>query len=66
MDATLSTKSISAPRERVYEALLDAEAVAHWKVPAGMKCEVHEFQPYEGGRLRISLTYHEQDREVVP
>lgn len=62
MGATRLTKSISAPRERVYEALLDAEAVARWKVPAGMKCEVHEFQPYEGGRLRISLTYDEQDR----
>lgn len=62
MESTRLTRSISAPRERVYEALLDADAVAHWKVPAGMTCEVHEFQPFEGGTLRVSLTYDEQDQ----
>src|SRR3954447_11728715 len=53
---------ISAPRERVYEALLDAEAVARWKVPAGMECHVHEFNASEGGAIRISLTYDAPDR----
>jgi uncharacterized protein YndB with AHSA1/START domain len=54
--------TISAPRPRVYDALLDPEAVARWRVPAGMTCEVHEFEPYEGGTLRVSLTYEAPDR----
>jgi uncharacterized protein YndB with AHSA1/START domain len=60
--STRMTKIISAPRERVYNALLDPEAVARWKVPAGMTCEVHEFDASEGGAIRISLTYDASDR----
>jgi uncharacterized protein YndB with AHSA1/START domain len=41
----------------VYAALVDADAVAQWKVPDGMTCEVHSFEAREGGRFRISLTY---------
>jgi uncharacterized protein YndB with AHSA1/START domain len=48
---------INAPREKVYRALLDAEAVQHWMVPDGMTSEVHLFEAWVGGRLRISLTY---------
>jgi uncharacterized protein YndB with AHSA1/START domain len=51
------SRHIDAPRERVYAALLDADAVAKWKVPRGMTCHVHEFEGREGGRFRISLTY---------
>lgn len=43
----------------VYDALLDVRAVAAWKVPEGMTCQVHEFDPREGGSFRISLTYDE-------
>jgi uncharacterized protein YndB with AHSA1/START domain len=56
------TRTIDAPRQRVYDALLDPAAVAHWKVPAGMTCEVHEFEPREGGAIRVSLTYEAPDR----
>ena len=45
------------PRGRVYAALLDPDAVARRKVPAGMTCEVHEFDASEGGAIRVSLTY---------
>ena len=51
------TCHINAPRAAVYRALLDARAVAKWKVPTGMTSQVHEFDPREGGLLRISLTY---------
>jgi uncharacterized protein YndB with AHSA1/START domain len=37
--------------------LLDAEAIAQWRVPAGMTSQVHEFDAREGGGFRISLTY---------
>jgi uncharacterized protein YndB with AHSA1/START domain len=50
---------VNAPRASVYRALLDARAVAAWKVPTGMTCHVHAFDPCEGGAFRISLTYDE-------
>jgi uncharacterized protein YndB with AHSA1/START domain len=48
---------INASREIVYHALLDPETVSKWKVPDGMTAYVHEFDPREGGLIRISLTY---------
>ena len=44
----------------MYRALVDANAVAMWKVPEGMKCHLHSFDPREGGTFRISLTYNTQ------
>ncbi len=58
--ATTSTRTrlhVEAPREHVYRALLDARAIAKWKVPTGMTCDVHMFDAREGGLFRISLTY---------
>jgi uncharacterized protein YndB with AHSA1/START domain len=60
--ATRISAIVEAPRERVYDALLDPAAVARWKMPAGMRCEVHEFDAREGGELRVSLTYDAPDR----
>lgn len=57
MSATRVSRFINAPRARVYRALLDADAVAAWRVPNAMKSEVHEFDAREGGFFRISLTY---------
>lgn len=51
------SRHVSAPRPAVYRALLDADAIAKWRVPAGMSSHVHEFDPREGGSFRISLTY---------
>jgi uncharacterized protein YndB with AHSA1/START domain len=48
---------VSAPRSAVYRALLDAGAIAKWRVPAGMSSRVHEFDAREGGSFRVSLTY---------
>lgn len=62
MTSTESRRFIKAPRAAVYAALLDPAAVARWKVPAGMTCDVHEFDAREGGALRISLTYDSPDR----
>ena len=62
MNATRVSQYINAPRERVYRALIDAKAVAIWKVPDGMTCQVHSFDPREGGGFRISLTYDAPDR----
>lgn len=51
------TRRINAPRAVVYRALLDASAVRKWRVPAAMSSHIHEFDPREGGRFRVSLTY---------
>jgi uncharacterized protein YndB with AHSA1/START domain len=48
---------MNAARARVYAALLDPKAIAKWKVPDGMTCQVPAFEGREGGTFRISLTY---------
>ena len=40
---------------------MDADAVAKWRVPAGMSSHVHEFDAREGGSFRVSLTYDAPD-----
>jgi uncharacterized protein YndB with AHSA1/START domain len=52
-----ATQVVHAPRNAVYAALLDAEAVARWRVPDDMTAEVLEWEPRPGGRFRVSLTY---------
>jgi len=55
--ATEVSQHVRAPRSAVYQALLDADAVARWRVPVGMSSHVHEFDAREGGSFRVSLTY---------
>jgi uncharacterized protein YndB with AHSA1/START domain len=57
MTQTRVTRHIRAPRESVYRALLDADAVAAWRAPEGMTATVHSFDARAGGRFRVSLTY---------
>jgi uncharacterized protein YndB with AHSA1/START domain len=59
--ATQIRGHVRAPRPSVYRALLDADAVAKWRVPAGMNSHVHEFDAREGGSFRVSLTYDSPD-----
>ena len=51
------SRVIHAPRAEIYPVLLDAGAIARWRVPDGMQCVVHEFEPRTGGRFRVSLSY---------
>ena len=57
MYSTSVVGHVEAPRAAVYRALLDAAAVARWRVPDGMTSHVHEFDASEGGSFRVSLTY---------
>lgn len=57
MSTTRIALHIKAPRSAVYRAIIDAEAVQDWMVPAGMTSHIHEFDAREGGRFRISLIY---------
>ena len=55
---------IKAPREVVYQAFLDPNAVASWLPPDGMRGQIDTFDPREGGKFRMSLTY--LDRQDSP
>ena len=57
MSTTRLSRHIRAPRGRVYEALIDADAVQQWMVPDSMTSRVHSFDAREGGTFRVSLTY---------
>ncbi|KOV96238.1 SRPBCC domain-containing protein [Streptomyces sp. NRRL B-3648] len=62
MHTTRVTRHVKAPPHAVYRALTDPEAVAAWRVPAGMTARVHTFDAREGGAFRISLTYDDPAR----
>jgi len=57
MTRTRVVRPIRAPRSEVYRALVDATAIATWRVPDNMTAVVHAFDPRAGGEFRISLTY---------
>ncbi|GAA3136480.1 SRPBCC domain-containing protein [Streptomyces rectiviolaceus] len=60
MYSTQVSGHVNAPRTAVYQALVDADAIARWRVPDGMSGQVHTFDAREGGRFRVSLTYDAQ------
>src|SRR5712691_10267838 len=62
--STQVSKLIKAPRPAVYQACLDPDALASWRVPDNMRGNVHVFDAREGGTFRMSLTY--RDREQSP
>jgi uncharacterized protein YndB with AHSA1/START domain len=55
--STRVSKVIRAPREVVYRAFLEPDAVASWLPPDGMRGHIHAFEPQEGGKFQMSLTY---------
>ncbi|MGW7522312.1 SRPBCC domain-containing protein [Streptomyces sp. NPDC054783] len=57
MYATRVSRRVQAPPHAVYRALTDADAIAAWRVPAGMTARVHTFEARVGGTFRVSLTY---------
>lgn len=57
MSTTRHTTWIAASPAQVYRALLDAALIPQWRVPEGMRGEIHLWEPWEGGSFRVSLTY---------
>jgi uncharacterized protein YndB with AHSA1/START domain len=49
---------VRATRAQVYAACTNPEALAIWRVPNEMTARVDSFDPGEGGRYRMSLTYN--------
>jgi uncharacterized protein YndB with AHSA1/START domain len=62
--STQVSRIIKAPREVVYRACLDPDAVAAWRAPENMKGRAYVFDAREGGTFRMSLTY--QDPQHLP
>ncbi|HWF52414.1 MAG TPA: SRPBCC domain-containing protein [Solirubrobacteraceae bacterium] len=56
------TRHVRAPRAAVYRALIDADAIAEWRVPVGMTSVVHAFDAREGGSFRVSLSYDDSSQ----
>ena len=54
---------LNAPRSKVYETLLDPHRIAEWKVPEGMTAQVHAFDAREGGEIRVSLAYDQEEAQ---
>jgi uncharacterized protein YndB with AHSA1/START domain len=57
--STQVSKIIKAPRPAIYQACLDPDALAFWRVPDTMKGQMHVFEAREGGTFRMSLTYQD-------
>jgi uncharacterized protein YndB with AHSA1/START domain len=55
--ATKVSRTIHAPRNVIYQAFLNPDALASWRAPENMKACVHSFEAREGGAYRMSLTY---------
>lgn len=55
--STQVSKLIKAPRETIYRACLDPDALSLWRVPDNMEGHVHVFDARVGGLFRMSLTY---------
>jgi uncharacterized protein YndB with AHSA1/START domain len=62
MYSQTATQLVRAPRGAVYAALLDPRATETWRVPDDMVARVAEWEPVEGGRFRVSLTYRAEER----
>jgi uncharacterized protein YndB with AHSA1/START domain len=56
---TQVSKIIKAPRKTVYEACLNPDILALWRVPDNMKGHLHVFDAREGGTYRMSLSYQD-------
>ncbi len=51
------SRVIKATPHTIYQAFLDPQAAAAWRPPAGMKCEIFEFNPHQGGSFKMAFIY---------
>ena len=50
---------VDAPVARVFDALVDRDALEAWLPPSGMTARFERFDPTPGGSYRVVLTYSE-------
>jgi len=59
------SRIIKAPREAVYRACLDPDALVAWRAPDNMIGRMFAFDARVGGRYRMSLTYRNADHRLA-
>ena len=52
----------NAPAECIFNAFLDADALAKWLAPHGYTATINHLEPYEGGHYDITLTHFRSGR----
>lgn len=52
-----ASRTVTAPLDRVYAALLDPDAMLQWLPPSGMRARFERFDARPGGGYRMVLTY---------
>ncbi len=52
-----ASRVIAAPREHVYAAFVDPDALVAWLPPRGMTAKFERFEARPGGSYRMVLTY---------
>src|SRR4051794_26220608 len=52
-----ATRVLAAPVGRVFDALVDRDALLAWLPPSGMTARFERFDPRPGGSYRLVLTY---------
>lgn len=57
-----ASRVIAAPRELVYAALVDRDALTAWLPPDGMSARFERFDLRPGGSYRLVLTYTDASR----
>jgi uncharacterized protein YndB with AHSA1/START domain len=59
-----ASRLIRAKPQKIYEAFMNPVAVAAWRPPQGMGCQIYEFNPHPGGYFRMSFIYQDTQHEV--
>jgi uncharacterized protein YndB with AHSA1/START domain len=52
-----ASRLVNAPVARVFDALVDRDALETWLPPGGMSARFERFDPTPGGSYRLVLTY---------
>jgi uncharacterized protein YndB with AHSA1/START domain len=53
----IASRIIGATPEAIYDAFVDPDAQARWLPPTGMTGKFDRFEPWSGGRYRLTLTF---------
>ncbi|SDF59279.1 Uncharacterized conserved protein YndB, AHSA1/START domain [Dyadobacter soli] len=53
----VASKIINASADEIYQAIINPDALASWIAPKGMRAQINQFEPWEGGRYQIRLSY---------
>lgn len=64
-NSTKVSQIIKAPRHVIYQAFLEPDSVVQWLPPNNMTGEMHTFEPREGGKFHMTLTYTDQQNSPV-